>query len=100
MSLAKITIHHKGHRGSVSILGGTYNTKPLDYPVGGIGDFAYALGYPLFAGGLAGTDGDIQDGTSLVLASLRPLRSSPKEAIGQLARNSTCVHTCYFSVNM
>ncbi|GJM92385.1 hypothetical protein PR202_ga08857 [Eleusine coracana subsp. coracana] len=46
MSLAKITIHHKGHRGSVSVLGGTYNTKPSDYPVvGGTGDFAYALGY-------------------------------------------------------
>ncbi|KAJ1286489.1 hypothetical protein BS78_03G356000 [Paspalum vaginatum] len=47
LSLAKITLHgHRGHRGSVSVLGGTYNTKPSDYPVvGGTGDFAYALGY-------------------------------------------------------
>ncbi|TVU36307.1 hypothetical protein EJB05_18237, partial [Eragrostis curvula] len=46
MSLAKVTIDHRGHRGSVSVLGGTYNTKPSDYPiVGGTGDFAYALGY-------------------------------------------------------
>jgi hypothetical protein len=46
MSLAKITVDHRGHRGSVSVLGGTYNTKPSDYPVvGGTGDFAYALGY-------------------------------------------------------
>ena len=46
LSLAKITVHHRGHRGSVSVLGGTYNTKPSDYPVvGGTGDFAYALGY-------------------------------------------------------
>jgi hypothetical protein len=46
LSLAKITIHHRGHRGSVSILGGTYNIGPSDNPVvGGTGDFAYALGY-------------------------------------------------------
>jgi len=46
LSLAKITVDHAGHRGSVSVLGGTYNTKPSDYPVvGGTGDFAYALGY-------------------------------------------------------
>lgn len=46
MSLAKIAVHHRAHRGSVSVLGGTYNTKPSDYPVvGGTGDFAYALGY-------------------------------------------------------
>ncbi|KAL6616483.1 hypothetical protein ACP70R_038753 [Stipagrostis hirtigluma subsp. patula] len=46
LSLAKITISHRGHRGSVSVLGGTYNTKPSDYPVvGGTGDFAYALGF-------------------------------------------------------
>lgn len=46
LSLAKITIHHRGHRGSVSVLGGTHNTRPSDYPVvGGTGDFAYALGY-------------------------------------------------------
>lgn len=46
LSLAKITIHHRGHRGSVSVLGGTHNTRPSDHPVvGGTGDFAYALGY-------------------------------------------------------
>uniref|UniRef100_A0ACD5V063 Uncharacterized protein n=1 Tax=Avena sativa TaxID=4498 RepID=A0ACD5V063_AVESA len=46
LSMAKVTIHHRGHRGSVSILGGTYNIGPSDYPVvGGTGDFAYALGY-------------------------------------------------------
>ncbi|XP_020171341.1 dirigent protein 23 [Aegilops tauschii subsp. strangulata] len=46
LSLAKITIHHRGHRGSVSVLGGTHNTRPSDNPVvGGTGDFAYALGY-------------------------------------------------------
>lgn len=46
LSLAKITVRHRRHRGSVSVLGGTYNTKPSDYPVlGGTGDFAYALGY-------------------------------------------------------
>ncbi|KAM0862009.1 hypothetical protein ACQ4PT_045523 [Festuca glaucescens] len=46
LSMAKITIHHQGHRGSVSILGGTYNIGPSDYPVvGGTGDFAYAVGY-------------------------------------------------------
>jgi len=46
LSLGKITVDHAGHRGSVSVLGGTYNTKPSDYPVvGGTGDFAYALGY-------------------------------------------------------
>ncbi|CAL4953422.1 unnamed protein product [Urochloa decumbens] len=46
LSLAKITVDHRGHRGSVSVLGGTYNTRPSDYPVvGGTGDFAYALGY-------------------------------------------------------
>lgn len=46
LSLAKVTVHRRGHRGSVSVLGGTYNTKPSDYPVvGGTGDFAYAVGY-------------------------------------------------------
>uniref|UniRef100_A0ACD5UV50 Uncharacterized protein n=1 Tax=Avena sativa TaxID=4498 RepID=A0ACD5UV50_AVESA len=46
LSMAKVTIHHRGHRGSVSIIGGTYNIGPSDYPVvGGTGDFAYALGY-------------------------------------------------------
>uniref|UniRef100_A0A0E0JRS6 Dirigent protein n=1 Tax=Oryza punctata TaxID=4537 RepID=A0A0E0JRS6_ORYPU len=47
VSLAKITLHHRGYRGSVSILGGTPNiTRPSVYPVvGGTGDFLYAVGY-------------------------------------------------------
>ncbi|KQK23015.1 dirigent protein 8 [Brachypodium distachyon] len=46
LSAAKITLDHRGRRGSVSVLGGTHNTKPADHPVvGGTGDFAYALGY-------------------------------------------------------
>ncbi|KAL5228696.1 hypothetical protein ABZP36_016961 [Zizania latifolia] len=47
LSLTKITVHHRGYRGSVSILGGTHNSsRPSVYPVsGGTGDFAYAVGY-------------------------------------------------------
>ncbi|XP_006646531.1 uncharacterized protein LOC102708025 [Oryza brachyantha] len=47
LSLAKITVRHRGYRGSVSVLGGTRNiTQPSVYPVvGGTGDFAYAVGY-------------------------------------------------------
>uniref|UniRef100_A0A0D3EWZ7 Dirigent protein n=2 Tax=Oryza TaxID=4527 RepID=A0A0D3EWZ7_9ORYZ len=46
LSLGKITLDHRGHRGSVSVLGGTHNTRPSDCPVvGGTGDFAYAVGY-------------------------------------------------------
>ncbi|XP_052140230.1 uncharacterized protein LOC127760058 [Oryza glaberrima] len=46
LSLGKITLDHRGHRGSVSVLGGTHNTRPSDCPVvGGTGDFGYAVGY-------------------------------------------------------
>uniref|UniRef100_A0A0D9V8J5 Dirigent protein n=1 Tax=Leersia perrieri TaxID=77586 RepID=A0A0D9V8J5_9ORYZ len=47
LSLGKITIdHHRGRRGSVSVLGGTHNTMPSDCPVvGGTGDFGYAAGF-------------------------------------------------------
>uniref|UniRef100_A0A0E0CB32 Dirigent protein n=1 Tax=Oryza meridionalis TaxID=40149 RepID=A0A0E0CB32_9ORYZ len=47
VSVAKITLHHRGYRGSVSILGGTPNiTRPSVYPVvGGTDDFLYAVGY-------------------------------------------------------
>ncbi|KAL6840164.1 hypothetical protein ACP4OV_029974 [Aristida adscensionis] len=43
---AKITLRHRGYRGSLSVLGGTHNTKPSVYPVvGGTGDFLYTEGY-------------------------------------------------------
>ncbi|KAL6616484.1 hypothetical protein ACP70R_038754 [Stipagrostis hirtigluma subsp. patula] len=43
---AKITLHHRGYRGSLSVLGGTHNTRPSVYPVvGGTGDFLYTEGY-------------------------------------------------------
>jgi len=43
---AKISLHHRGYRGSVSVLGGSHNTKPSVYPVvGGTGDFLYTEGY-------------------------------------------------------
>ncbi|KAL5228570.1 hypothetical protein ABZP36_016835 [Zizania latifolia] len=46
LSMGKITVNHRGHRGSLSVLGGTHNTRPSDCPVvGGTGDFAYAVGY-------------------------------------------------------
>uniref|UniRef100_A0A0E0JRS4 Dirigent protein n=1 Tax=Oryza punctata TaxID=4537 RepID=A0A0E0JRS4_ORYPU len=46
LSLGKITLDHRGRRGSLSVLGGTHNTQPSDCPVvGGTGDFAYAIGY-------------------------------------------------------
>lgn len=46
LSLGKITLDHRGRRGSMSVLGGTHNTRPSDCPVvGGTGDFAYAVGY-------------------------------------------------------
>jgi hypothetical protein len=43
---AKISLRHRGYRGSVSVLGGSHNTKPSVYPVvGGTGDFLYTEGY-------------------------------------------------------
>lgn len=46
VSLSKVTIDHRGYRGSVSVLRGTHSTNPSESPVvGGTGDFAYALGY-------------------------------------------------------
>nr|CAD1840773.1 unnamed protein product [Ananas comosus var. bracteatus] len=46
LSLAKITLKIDGYKGSISILGGTDNTKPSDYPVaGGTGDFLFVQGY-------------------------------------------------------
>ncbi|KAL2933463.1 Dirigent protein 19 [Bienertia sinuspersici] len=46
LSVAKITLNMKSHKGSISILGGTHNTKPSDHPVvGGTGDFVFVQGY-------------------------------------------------------
>lgn len=46
ISIAKITLNLKGHKGSVSVLGGTHNIKPADHPVvGGTGDFMFVQGY-------------------------------------------------------
>lgn len=46
ISIAKITLHLKHHSGSISIVGGTHNTKPSDHPVvGGTGDFTFVQGY-------------------------------------------------------
>ncbi|KAJ7953220.1 Dirigent protein [Quillaja saponaria] len=46
ISIAKITLNLKGHKGSISIVGGTHNTKPADHPVvGGTGDFLFVQGY-------------------------------------------------------
>ncbi|KAJ6820162.1 uncharacterized protein M6B38_399645 [Iris pallida] len=46
LSIAKITLDVEGRRGSISIVGGTHNTKPSDYPVvGGTGDFLFVQGY-------------------------------------------------------
>ncbi|TVU36310.1 hypothetical protein EJB05_18240, partial [Eragrostis curvula] len=46
LQAAKITLRHRGYRGSLSVLGGTHNTRPSVYPiVGGTGDFLYAQGW-------------------------------------------------------
>jgi len=46
LSAAKITLKIDGYEGSISILGGTHNTKPSDDPVvGGTGDFMFVQGY-------------------------------------------------------
>ncbi|XP_027347663.1 dirigent protein 19-like [Abrus precatorius] len=45
-SVAKLSLSLKHHKGSVSIVGGTNNVKPSDYPVvGGTGDFMFVQGY-------------------------------------------------------
>lgn len=45
ISIAKITLDVKRHRGSVSVVGGTHNTKPSEHPVvGGTGDFMFVQG--------------------------------------------------------
>jgi hypothetical protein len=46
ISIAKITLRLKNHKGSISIVGGTHNIKPSDHPVvGGTGDFLFVQGY-------------------------------------------------------
>lgn len=46
ISIAKLTLRLKHHRGSVSIVGGTHNIKPSDHPVvGGTEDFLFVQGY-------------------------------------------------------
>ncbi|KAJ8771031.1 hypothetical protein K2173_023356 [Erythroxylum novogranatense] len=46
ISVAKITLKLKHHKGSISIAGGTNNIKPADHPVvGGTGDFLFVQGY-------------------------------------------------------
>lgn len=43
---AKISLHQGGYSGSVSVLGGSHNTKQSVYPVvGGTGDFLYTEGF-------------------------------------------------------
>ncbi|MCE3052275.1 hypothetical protein HAX54_052056 [Datura stramonium] len=46
VSIAKITLKMKHHKGSISVMGGTHNTKPSNQPVvGGTGDFLFVQGY-------------------------------------------------------
>ncbi|KAK7253020.1 hypothetical protein RIF29_37398 [Crotalaria pallida] len=46
ISIAKLTLRLKHHKGSVQVVGGTNNIKPSDYPVvGGTGDFLFVQGY-------------------------------------------------------
>ncbi|KAJ1413316.1 Dirigent protein [Sesbania bispinosa] len=46
ISIAKLTLRLKNHKGSVSIVGGTNNVKPSDHPVvGGTEDFMFVQGY-------------------------------------------------------
>ncbi|KAK7307436.1 hypothetical protein VNO77_40496 [Canavalia gladiata] len=46
ISVAKLTLRLKGHKGSVSIVGGTNNIERSDYPVvGGTRDFLFVQGY-------------------------------------------------------
>ncbi|KAL2499189.1 Dirigent protein [Abeliophyllum distichum] len=46
ISIAKLTLNMKRHKGSISVVGGTHNIKPSDHPiVGGTGDFLFVQGY-------------------------------------------------------
>ncbi|KAI3519098.1 hypothetical protein L1887_08123 [Cichorium endivia] len=46
ISIASITLNVKKHKGSISIVGVTHNTKPANHPVvGGTGDFLFVQGY-------------------------------------------------------
>ncbi|GJX07815.1 dirigent protein 19-like protein [Tanacetum coccineum] len=46
ISIAKLTLDVKKHKGSISIVGGTHNIKPSNHPVvGGTDDFLFVQGY-------------------------------------------------------
>ncbi|XP_049357220.1 dirigent protein 19-like [Solanum verrucosum] len=46
ISIAKITLMMNHYKGSISVVGGTHNTKPSNHPVvGGTGDFLFVQGY-------------------------------------------------------
>ncbi|KAI3747672.1 hypothetical protein L6452_10247 [Arctium lappa] len=46
ISIGKVTLDVKKHKGSISIVGVTHNTKPSNHPVvGGTGDFLFVQGY-------------------------------------------------------
>ncbi|KAL5706156.1 hypothetical protein ACHQM5_024362 [Ranunculus cassubicifolius] len=46
ISVAKVSLTLKKYKGSLSIVGGTHNTKPADHPiVGGTGDFVFVQGF-------------------------------------------------------
>ncbi|MFS8010203.1 putative dirigent protein [Helianthus anomalus] len=46
LSIAKVTLNVKKHKGSISLVGVTNNIKPSNHPVvGGTGDFLFVQGY-------------------------------------------------------
>uniref|UniRef100_A0A804U5V0 Dirigent protein n=1 Tax=Zea mays TaxID=4577 RepID=A0A804U5V0_MAIZE len=87
---AKISLRHRGYRGSVSVLGGSHNTKPLVYPVvGGTGDFLYTEGGSVSVlGGSHNTKPSVYPvvgGTGDFLYTERYVRSSPVDrGVGEI----------------
>ncbi|KAK9285550.1 hypothetical protein L1049_024745 [Liquidambar formosana] len=46
ITIAKVSLRMKNHKGSISLVGSTHNIKPSDHPVvGGTGDFMFVQGY-------------------------------------------------------